>query len=66
MRFLSTTFPNAPVHPTRLYFLTSPLRDFPQIGSKGTEDLSCELGAWKRCFCNLADQRRSCLITKWQ
>ena len=32
---------------------------------EGTEDLPCELGAWKRCFCNLADRLRSCLITKW-
>jgi len=33
---------------------------------EGTEDLPCELGAWKRCFCDLADRLRSCLITKWQ
>ena len=41
MRFLSTTFPNAPVHPTRLYFLTSLLRDFSQIGSLRKEQKTC-------------------------
>ena len=41
---------------------------FPAHGSadEGTEYLPCELGAWKRCFCNPADRLRSCLITKWQ
>ena len=41
---------------------------FPAHGSaeEGTEDLPCELGAWKRCFCNPADRLRSRLITKWQ
>ena len=33
---------------------------------EGTEDLPCELGARKKCFCNPADRLRSCLITKWQ
>ena len=39
---------------------------FPAHGSaeEGTEDLPCELGAWKRCFYNPADRLRSCLITK--
>ena len=31
---------------------------------EGTEDLPCELGAWKRYFCNPAHRLRSCLITK--
>ena len=33
---------------------------------EGTEDLYCELGAWKKCVCNPADRLQSCLITKWQ
>ena len=33
---------------------------------EGTKDLPCELGAWKRYFCNPVDRLRSCLITKWQ
>ncbi|CAH3189125.1 unnamed protein product [Porites lobata] len=51
------------------------LRDFPHIGAlkkeqntggPNSQDLPCELGAWKRCFCNPAHQPLSCLITKWQ
>ena len=37
-----------------------------RIAEEGTEDLPCELGTWTRCFCNLTDWLRSCLITKWQ
>ena len=33
---------------------------------EGTEDLPCELGARKKCFCSPADRLRSCLLTKWQ
>ena len=35
-----------------------------RCAEEGTEYLTCELGSWKKCFCNPADRLRSCLIKK--
>ena len=35
-----------------------------RCAEEGIEYLPCELGAWKKCFCNPADGLRSCLIKK--